>query len=315
MHSAVLSAEGFDIQDVEIPQIRPDEVLVRAISCGVCSGDLFKYRSRSNLGASQVHLGHEASGEVVAVGAKTTRFAVGDLVTSFSTPAYSDFFVGRETELANLPSSVSPQTALGEPIACCMHAARRFGIMPGDRVAMVGVGFMGLICQQIAAYQGATSITAFDLVDYRRNMALELGAETTHDPTQLTTDLQQQLRDSFDVVIESAGSQSALNLCTDLVKEHGRIVLIGYHQSNQGMRNVNMQLWNYKALDVVNGHVRRADEKLEAMKEGIALMANGHIITEPLIEYYDLADIDTAFRQLDSQREGLFKAVVRMTVD
>jgi len=67
-----------------------------------------------------------------------------------------------------------------------------------------------------------------------------------------------------------------------LVGLHGRIVLIGYHQSHGGMRAVNMQQWNYKAIDVVNGHARRVDEKVAAMWQGIDLMQQGHLITVPL---------------------------------
>ena len=59
------------------------------------------------------------------------------------------------------------------------------------------------------------------------------------------------------MVIEAAGVQSAVDLCTELVTQHGKIILVGYHQSNDGMRNVNMQQWNFKAIDVINGHVRR----------------------------------------------------------
>jgi threonine dehydrogenase-like Zn-dependent dehydrogenase len=116
----------------------------------------------------------------------------------------------------------------------------------------------------------------------------------------------------FDVVIEAAGSQGALDLCGELVREHGRIIVIGYHQSNEGRRTINMQQWNYKAIDVVNGHVRRGDEKLEAMRQGIDLMRQGHLVTLPLVTTYDLAQVEQAFQDLSAGARGLFKAVLLM---
>lgn len=192
-----------------------------------------------------------------------------------------------------------------------MHAGNRFGIRGGERVAVIGCGFMGLICQQLAAYQGAGSILAVDPVAYRRKMALQLGAHEACDPQSYKVGDPEQ--GEFDVVIEAAGVQATIDLAGDMVKQHGRIVLIGYHQSNGGLRTVNMQLWNYKAIDVVNGHIRREWEKFDAMRQGLIVMQKGHIITEPLVTLYDLDDITHAFHDLTSGKEGLFKAVVRPT--
>ena len=104
--------------------------------------------------------------------------------------------------------------------------------------------------------------------------------------------------------------QSAVDLSTDLVAEHGRIILVGYHQSNNGIRAVNMQQWNYKAIDVINGHVRRADEKLDAMRQGMMMMAQGYIETEPMVQVFPLDDTQKAFEALDQRQEGLLKAVL-----
>ena len=96
------------------------------------------------------------------------------------------------------------------------------------------------------------------------------------------------------------------------VQQHGRIILVGYHQSNSGMRTVNMQQWNFKAIDVVNGHVRRMDEKLEAMRQGMELIREGHLDTRPLVSFYDFVDAGRAFQDLTGGKPGLLKAVLRM---
>jgi threonine dehydrogenase-like Zn-dependent dehydrogenase len=114
----------------------------------------------------------------------------------------------------------------------------------------------------------------------------------------------------FDVVIEAVGNQAALDLTWPLVRQHGRIVLIGYHQSNNGMRTVNVERWNFKSIDVINGHVRRDDEKLRAMQAGLDLMQAGRLKTASLVTAYPLDKINDAFRDIVARKEGLFKVAL-----
>jgi threonine dehydrogenase-like Zn-dependent dehydrogenase len=287
-------------------------VLFKVLACGVCSGDVFVYENRAELAAAHSRLGHEASGVVAGIGQDVTSFAEGDVVTSMSMPAFSDFAIASPDELCMLPSEIDPALALGEPIACCVHAGNRFGTLPGDRVAVVGCGFMGLLCLQIARYQGAGFLCALDPDASRLEMSRHLGADVAVSPSECRAQSILARYGEFDLVIEAAGTQSALDLCGDLVKEHGRIVLVGYHQSEGGMRTVNVQQWNFKAIDVVNGHVRRHQEKAEAMRQGVDLMREGHLSTAPLVTMYDFCAIEQAFRDLASRKPGLMKAVLLM---
>lgn len=313
MKAAILTESGFEIHSISQPTIADHEVLVKTLACGVCSGDVFVYKNRADFVATYNRLGHEASGEVVAVGEGVTDVQLGDVVTALALPAYSEYFVAPSDTVVKLPDTVDPTYALGEAIACCVHAANRFGIRPGDKVAIVGCGFMGLVCQQLAKHQGADFICAIDPLADRRAMSEQLGADVTYNPFEQSSADILAAHGEFDVVIEAAGVQSAIDLSTDLVTQHGRIILVGYHQSNNGQRTVNMQQWNFKAIDVVNGHVRREDEKVEAMRQGMALMAQGHIMTEPLVTIYDLDEIEDAFRELTEVKEGLFKAVLKIS--
>ena len=308
MKTAVLTEQGFAIEEREIPTVNDDQVLVRMLACGVCSGDLYVYKQRAELASTHSRLGHEASGVVTAVGRSVTDFREGDLVTSLTWPAYAEYFVSPATDLAHLPPEVDPVLALGEAIACCVHAAGRFGTQPGDRVAVIGCGFMGLICLQLAQRQGAGFICALDPIAERREMSRRFGADAVYEPTAV----EMKRLGEFDVVIEAVGVQAALDLGTELVKQHGRLILIGYHQSNNGRRTVNMQQWNFKGIDVINAHVRRRDEKAEAMRQGMELLQQGILDTKPLVTVYDFADIEQAFQELAARKEGLYKAVLRI---
>ena len=279
MKAAILTNNGFQIDEQPIPTPGPGELLVKNIATGICEGDVFVYRSRTAEFPPTL-LGHESTGIVEAIGTGVTGFTPGDKITAIG-GAYADYFTAPTTTLVKLPDSINPLHALGEPIACCIHAANRFGIRLGDRVTVLGCGFMGLICLQLANRQGASFICALDPIKERRDMACQLGADVALNP------IDQQPQDilgtygEFDVVIEAAGVTNTVDMSGDLVKQHGRIIIVGYHQSHQGIRHINMKQWNFKAIDVINGHVRRHDEKQAAMAAGMALLANGRLKHRP----------------------------------
>ncbi len=307
MRTAILTAEGFTLADTEIPSPGPGEVLVKTLSCGVCGGDLQQYRDRALLANDKTLLGHEGSGVVAALGDGTTGFMVGDVVTSLD-GGYADYFTCRVEELLKVPDGLDPMLALGEPIACCVHAVNRFSDVRGRATAVIGCGFMGLICLQLLKIRGAAEIVAIDLHEGRRRTAMDLGADRAISPTDLPSyDPETGL---YDCVLEAAGAQSAVDLATNLVTQHGSLNLVGYHESGEGVRSVNMKLWNYKAIDVLNGHVRRMDEKLAAMRDGLELMQQGLLVTEPLVTPYPLENVQDAFADFAAAKEGLFKAIL-----
>ncbi|MDJ0919882.1 MAG: zinc-binding dehydrogenase [Henriciella sp.] len=307
MLAALLDQSGFRVEERNAPVPGPGEVLVKTLACGICGGDQHTFSVRDRLKDNEILLGHEGTGNVVAVGEGVTAFQVGDLVTSLR-GAFAEYFITPEAETMKVPANVDPRHALGEPVACCVHASWRFGTKPGDTVAVVGCGFMGLICMQLAKLQGAGRIVAIDPVDYRRDVALRLGADEAMSPDNVPNyDPDEGL---FDIVIEATGVPSALELSTDLVKQHGIVSLIGYHESQNGQRSVNMQRWNFKAIDVINGHVRRDDEKFQAMVEGVNLIADGKLQTAPLVDQYQLEDISVAFDDIFGRQKELFKVVL-----
>lgn len=309
MKAAFLSRNGFQIKDIAIPVCGPDDVLVKTAGCGICEGDVFQYKNRGKL-QEETLLGHEGSGIVEAVGANIKKFKAGDNVTALG-GKYAEYFVEAESHLVLLPPNIAPVWALGEPIACFVHAASRFGTRKGDRVAIIGCGYMGAGCIEMVKIQGAGEIVAIEPLDWRRAQALKCGADKTYDPTGKTP--QDILADlgEFDIVIEAAGVEQVIEICTILVKQHGTIVLVGYHQSNNGMRTVDMKTWNFKAINVINGHVRRNDEKVEAMKYGMQLQSEEKLKFDGMIEYCCLENVTEAFESLVSRKAGLYKAVLK----
>lgn len=306
MKQAFLKEMSFQILEKDIPAVSGNLVLVKTAGCGVCEGDLFQF-SQSADNHELLSLGHEASGIVEKVGPLVKNFKPGDKVTSLK-GSYSEYFCSEEEFLAKIPEGIDTESALGEPLACCVHAAEHFNIHLGDKVALIGCGYMGMVCLQLALLQGASHITAFDLMEWRLKDAETHGADRIVNPLNIdSSNLPEDLKD-FDVVIEATGASSAISLGTALLRHHGTLTLVGYHQSENGIRHINMKEWNYKAITVVNGHIRNMQEKRRAMEVAMKLKAGGKLDTEFLVKDFFFEDINRAFQELLDKKEGLYKA-------
>lgn len=315
MKQAILTDNGFEMRDVPEPCCGAGEVVVRILANGICAGDLGRYRDTVERLGRELLLGHEACGEITAVGAGVAAFRPGDLVAGLG-GFFAEYHAFPSAHVVKLPENVNPLWALGEPVACCMHAMRRARIKKGDRVAILGCGFMGLVCLQLARYFGASAVTAIDVLPERLVFAERFGAERVMDassinPERLRSD-GMDFDGEYDVVVEAVGNQAALEMSGFLVRQHGLLLIVGHHCSDQGMRTIYMNQWNVKAIDVVNGHVRRNDEKRDALSRGMALAATGELILEPLVTYYPLFRIDAAFEECAKARSGVIKGVIVM---
>jgi threonine dehydrogenase-like Zn-dependent dehydrogenase len=112
-----------------------------------------------------------------------------------------------------------------------------------------------------------------------------------------------------DCVIEAVGSQQALDRAGELTRVRGRLVIAGYHQD--GPRLVNLQLWNWRGLDVVNAHERDRALYVEGMRQALSLAANGTIPLDQLITHtLPLEELDRAFQLMAGRPSGFLKSVV-----
>jgi threonine dehydrogenase-like Zn-dependent dehydrogenase len=114
-----------------------------------------------------------------------------------------------------------------------------------------------------------------------------------------------------DCVIEAVGMQWPLDLAGELTKTYGRLIIAGYHQD---ARQVNMQMWNWKCLDVINAHERDNDKYIKGMQAAMDMIVAGSL--EPTFLYthfYKLDTIDNAFQTLLERPEGFIKAFITTT--
>ena len=309
--AVIASPNEIRIHEREFREPAAEEVRVRIEGCGVCASNLplwegkpwFEYPLEP--GAP----GHEAWGRIDATGAGVTDFVPGDRVAMLSSHAFAEYDFARVSEVVHLPASLDALPFPAEPLGCAMNIFKRALIEPGQTVAIVGIGFLGALLTQLATIAGARVFA----ISRRRSslkLAEEFGAAVTIDtrPAQETVGELTRGR-GCDCVIEVVGTQASLDLATALTSERGRLVIAGYHQD--GPRQVNMQLWNWRGLDVINAHERDSQVYVAGMREAIGAVESGVIDPRPLYTHtFTLEELPRAFEKMEKSPEGFIKALI-----
>lgn len=315
MRAAVLTGAGkLKIEQVPLPEPGPGEVRIRLEGCGVCASNLTPWE-----GPEWMHfptepgaLGHEGWGVVDAVGDRVEELRPGDRVAGLSGHAYAQYDVARASELVKLPDALDDVPLPLEPFGCAFNIFRRSDIHAGQTVAILGIGFLGAILVRLAANAGARVI-AISRRQESLDLARKMGAAETiamHDHWEIISRVRDLTGGSFcDRVIEAVGKQWPLDLAAELTREGGRLVIAGYHQD--GPRQVNMQLWNWRGFDVANAHERDPLVSVRGMREAVAAIESGLIDPAQLITHrYTLDRLDEALNATRDRPGAFVKAVV-----
>ncbi|MEQ8822083.1 MAG: zinc-binding dehydrogenase [Sumerlaeia bacterium] len=315
MRTAVLEApRRVRTEQVAVPEPGPGEVLVRLEGCGICGSNREPWEGRDwfdypfEPGAP----GHEGWGRVAAVGEGVTSISPGERVALMSSHAFSEYDVAPVDQVVALPHELDDQPFPGEPLACAYNIFEAAAIRPGETVAIIGIGFQGAVLTALAARRGARVLALS-----RRPFALEMARHYGADET-LQMDDHWRLLDAVkdltggancDCVIEATGVQWPLDLAAQICRVEGRLVIAGYHQD--GARQVNMQLWNWHALRIVNAHFRDPKRVIEGMKQAAGAVASGAFDPAPLYTHrVSLDDLGRGLALLEERPEGFLKGLL-----
>lgn len=317
MKAAVFGGPGrISVEEVAAPEPVRGQVRVRLEGCGVCGSNLPVWEGRPWLeyplapGAP----GHEGWGRVEKLGEGVTGLDCGTRVALLSYRAYAEYDVADADQLVELPAALDGLPFPGEPLGCAMNIMRRGVIRPGETVAVIGVGFLGMLLVRLAARAGA-SVIAIARRPCALAMARRMGAAETAvlDDNWKVVERVKRLTGGVgcDCVIEAVGLQWPLDLAGELVRERGRLLIAGYHQD--GLRQINMQSWNWKGLDVINAHERDPRIYIQGIREAATVVAMGGLDPTPLYSHtLSLAELPLAFRMMQERPEGFFKALVTL---
>jgi L-iditol 2-dehydrogenase len=209
-HPDMQVARLYDFGDIRVeeeprPVPGPDEILIRARACGICSGDIMPWYIRRK---APLVLGHEPVGVVEEVGVSVTAFRPGERVfvhhhapcfecvpcrrgeyvqcatwraTKLTPGGMAQYFVAgahNQRDTLRLPAEIPDDAGvLIEPAACVVKSLRRSTLKPGETILVIGLGIMGMMHVVLARHLGAGRIIGADLVKTRARRAIELGAD------------------------------------------------------------------------------------------------------------------------------------------
>jgi threonine dehydrogenase-like Zn-dependent dehydrogenase len=244
--------------------------------------------------------GHECWGEIVELGPGVSGMRVGDCATGLMWNGFAELGVARAE---NLLLVSGPGPLLGEPLACAMNVVRRAAPAAGDRIAIVGFGYLAALIVQLLPRHVAGWIAVSRREDSRA-LAMQLGAEAALDFSEIPS----TAWDSFPMVIECAGVQQTLDYATWLTAYGGKLVIAGYHAD--GPRTVNMQSWNWKGIDVLNAHARAPSVYMSAL-HGALEQLHGRGMRDLLTHEFALNSAADAFVTAEMRPAGYIKAVMR----
>jgi 2-desacetyl-2-hydroxyethyl bacteriochlorophyllide A dehydrogenase len=264
MTSAIWMGKGeVKIEEWPIPQPGDDEVLIDVSHTGICASDMHIIGDGLPLTVASPPriIGHEFSGEVEAFGSKVKGYKKGDKVVAhpvgpcgecfhcregeenlclnpFSVirnpqqGSFAEYIVVKAKQVYPLPEKVPlREAALVEPVAIAIHAVDRAEIKTGQTVLVIGGGTIGLLTMQVAKLSGASRVILSEPVLFKRKVAEQVGADRTVDP--LTEDLSAVIRDltagrGVDICIEAVGSPKAIEQGFGLIRDKGRLVVVGW---------------------------------------------------------------------------------------
>ena len=251
------------LEQVDVPKINRDELLVRNEVALTCGTDLKMYLRGHRLVTPPLIIGHEFAGTVEQVGDDVTGFAKGmRVVAANSAPCLSCYFCrigkpnlcehldevlvgfscpGAYAEYVRLPGRIVKQNtheipedvsfeeaAFLEPLACVVHGGELAEVKAKDLVFVIGAGPIGLLHVQLAKAYGAKSVVVADASSGRLRRATELGADLTVDSTDPVSEIRKLSENrGADVTIEAVGKPETWELAVQATRKGGTAVLFG----------------------------------------------------------------------------------------
>jgi (R,R)-butanediol dehydrogenase/meso-butanediol dehydrogenase/diacetyl reductase len=257
MKASVVRQNELVLETVPRPEAGPGEVVVKVEYCGICGSDVHRFAAgRFPEGAI---VGHEVVGTIAATGEDVDAWRAGDRVVVIAYDpcrrcrwclegeyqlcldkywiglganpgGFAEYVKARASMLLRVPGKVSGQTAaLTEPLAVALHAVRTAHIILGERAVVIGAGPIGLLVLQSLRVAGARAVAVIEPAEARAELARALRADLVVAPggEDVANKVSDALGAEPDVAFDCAGVPQSLQSAADLVRPHGRIMLVG----------------------------------------------------------------------------------------
>lgn len=314
--TAILSSAGtFTIEDLPFPAYEQNEVVIKLEGCGVSGSNFPAWEGRPEISypLESGAPGHEGWGEIVAVGERVYHLRPGQRVACLATNAFSKYVAVSAQLVTPIPDTLDGIPFPGEAIGCAMNIFHRADISRDHTVAIIGAGFLGLLLVQLAVDAGAR-VFVFSRRASVRKLAEKYGAEATFDTANWLGNacrVREITNGGCDRVIEMTGLQFALDAGTEMIAEYGKLIIGGYHQD--GPRQIDMQKWNWRAIDVINAHERDPRHYIRGIEAGVIAVETGRIRPQDLLTHqFELEQINDAFQMIVDRPDGFIKGWIKL---
>lgn len=267
MKASVLHGLGdFQTENVDIPHISKEEVLIKVEYCGICGSDV----PRSMISGARKYpliLGHEFSGKIAEIGSDVEEFVPGDrvaiaplipcgnckfckagdynlcedynIIGTGSNGGFAEYVKVPKNHVLLIPDQLDFETAAGiEPATIGYHGVQKANIQPGETVVVMGCGPIGQLTLQWAKIFGASKVIAVDIMDEKLELAKKLGADVTINSknTDAVEKIKELTNGGPEVSIETAGNIVTQQQSILSVKKKGRVIFLGITHKGLNLR-------------------------------------------------------------------------------
>ncbi len=331
---------GLDLEEVPIPEMGINDVMIRVEKTGVCGTDLHIYKwdawASKTIPAPMV-VGHEFVGVVEAVGANVTDFFPGDVVSGeghvvcgrcrnclagrrhlckdtkgvgVNRPgAFAEFLVLPMSNVWHHRDTVDREIAsIFDPFGNAVHTALSFPVL-GEDVLITGAGPIGVMAAAVVKHAGARSVVVTDVNEYRLDLAKKMGATLAVDArTSSLADVQKELgmKEGFDVGLEMSGNPAAFRDMLANMCHGGKIAMLGIPAEPISID------WNIVVFNMLTIHGIYGREMYETWYKMTVMLESGLDIKPVITHRYHFTEYQKAFDVMTTGKSG--KVILDWTV-
>ncbi len=245
------------IREISISGPKPGQIQVEVAACGVCAWDTFLFKGLDVREPFPFRFGHEAVGVVKELGENVTAFSPSDRVFCIDGGPAMAQVINIDAELVGLLPG-RPEKAedfipyIGEPLVCVVAGLANLPVRPGDNVAVIGAGYMGLLNIQAYVHSLIGSLDCFDISSDKLQLAKAYGADhcwlsNTQDGAAAAKRIVG--RGGVDIAVECSGSQAGLQLAIELTRAGGTVSNFAWHRA---VRTLDASAWHTRGIRIIN---------------------------------------------------------------
>lgn len=344
MKALVIEADQvLTYKEIPVPELKPDEVLVKVHACGICGSDIPRVL-HNGVHFYPIVVGHEFAGEIVKIGAEAKGVELGQRVTAAplipcggcdacaeGNPAMCTHYSfigsrqqGAMAEFVAVPArNIVPiaenvtyeQAAVIEPITVAIHGVERAGAIDSGKSAIVyGCGTIGMLTLQCLRAKGLERIYAIDIDDSKLALAKKLGAYEVINSTKINVTEYFKEHGLVDYAFETAGVRFLQSEVLELVKKKGAVVYIGTAHGTVELEGPRFEKILRGELKVTGSWMSYSAPFPGSEWRGAAeLLRSGKVQVDELITHrFTLADGIKAFETLTDKASGAIKVMYVM---